>query len=360
MKRFIAFCIIALIGFTAKARADTLNLRIVDQSGIPIAGVTITYSYTGTPPAHSGSGTRRTDLNGEASIQHPGLGGSSCILFSHITYNIGYPGVTFSKNTGIVSCGPLTSAETVTALDFPSMANVSSASYRQEIAGEMIAAMFGVNLADTSAKSASAGLAITLAGRQVLVRDISGVEKPAELIYVSPTQINYILPGGLVNGATQVRLLTVEDTPVSIASGIIEQASVAPGLYSANANGQGVAAAVIQRVHSDGTQKFEPIAKYDQDSQRFVALPVDLGPETDQVFLILFGTGWRFRSSLGAVMCTIGGMDSEVTYAGAQGEIAGLDQANVRLSRTLAGRGGVDIVLLVDGKQANMLNFIVK
>ncbi len=361
MTRLVTLCLLLLPSLAGmEARADRLNLRIVDQTGIPIAGVAINYSYTATPPASPGGGTVRTDLEGETSIQHPGLGGSSCILFSAITYHLEFPGVMFSKSSGTVACGPVTFSETITALDFPAVASVSSASYGFSLAAEMIVAMFGAGLADDSVWSPSIDLSKSLAGRQILVRDMTGSDKPADLIYVSPTQINYVLPVGLVNGATRVRLLTDEETPVSVASGSIELASVAPGLYSANADGQEVAAALILRALPDGTQKFEPVAEYDQISQRFVAVPVDLGPETDQVFLILFGTGWRFRSSLSAVTCTVGGMASEVTYAGPQGEIKGLDQANVRLSRTLAGRGKVDIVLVVDGREANKLNFYIK
>jgi uncharacterized protein (TIGR03437 family) len=42
-----------------------------------------------------------------------------------------------------------------------------------------------------------------------------------------------------------------------------------------------------------------------------------------------------------------------VLYAGTQNGLAGLDQANVRLPRTLAGRGVVNIVFTVAGKTAN-------
>jgi uncharacterized protein (TIGR03437 family) len=43
----------------------------------------------------------------------------------------------------------------------------------------------------------------------------------------------------------------------------------------------------------------------------------------------------------------------EVLYAGAQGGFVGLDQVNVRLQRSLAGRGDTDIILTVDDKRAN-------
>jgi len=85
-----------------------------------------------------------------------------------------------------------------------------------------------------------------------------------------------------------------------------------------------------------------------------------LGPETDQVFLVPFGTGFRFRSSLSAVTVKIGGADVEVLYAGEAPGFIGLDQLNVRLSRSLIGRGEVDVALTVDGRTANVVRVNVK
>ena len=137
-------------------------------------------------------------------------------------------------------------------------------------------------------------------------------------------------------------------------------AKVAPGVFAANGNGQGVAAAVVQRVKADGSQAYEMIARFDQSQNRFVSIPIDLEPESDQVFLALFGTGWRFRSSEAAVKVTVGGVDAPVTYAGLQPTLVGVDQINVRLPRALAGRGEVDLVVTVDGKAANTVRVSVK
>jgi hypothetical protein len=68
---------------------------------------------------------------------------------------------------------------------------------------------------------------------------------------------------------------------------------------------------------------------------------------------MLFGTGIRGRSSDAAVRATIGGVAAEVTGALPQGQYPGLDQVNVRLPRSLAGKGEVNIALTVDGKAAN-------
>jgi len=78
------------------------------------------------------------------------------------------------------------------------------------------------------------------------------------------------------------------------------------------------------------------------------------------VFLILYGAGLRFRSALSAVSCVIGDVNSEVSFADALPGFVGLDQVNVRLSRSLVGRGEVDVALSVDGKAANIVRVSIR
>ena len=76
-------------------------------------------------------------------------------------------------------------------------------------------------------------------------------------------------------------------------------------------------------------------------------------PAGEQVYLVLFGTGIRHRSSLSAVKAFIRGVSLEVTFAGAQGDFVGLDQVNFLVPRSLAGRGEVEILLTVETQFAN-------
>ncbi|HMV48878.1 MAG TPA: hypothetical protein PKD31_14065, partial [Blastocatellia bacterium] len=135
---------------------------------------------------------------------------------------------------------------------------------------------------------------------------------------------------------------------------------VKPGLFATDASGKGLAAAVALRIKADGTQIYEAVADFDPIRNAFVPRPIDLGPAGEQVFLALFGTGFRHRSSLTATNTQIGGTSTEVLYAGPQDSFAGLDQINARLPRTLAGRGEVDIVVNVDGLAANVLKVSIK
>jgi uncharacterized protein (TIGR03437 family) len=153
-------------------------------------------------------------------------------------------------------------------------------------------------------------------------------------------------------------MITAFDGTASATS--VQITAIAPGVFAADATGKGLAAAQALRVKSDGSIGYEPVVQFDRISGKPSGIPIDLGAESDQVFLILYGTGFRHRSSLSAVTATIGGVSANVLYAGAQGVLAGLDQANLRLPRSLIGRGEVEVALTVDGKAANTLKVSIR
>ncbi len=232
-----------------------------------------------------------------------------------------------------------------------SVAAVSAASFRQPpMTRDSIAAIFGNSLATAVQSAPVTPLPTTLAGTTVKITDSANTDRSAGLFFVSPAQINFHIPPGTATGMAGV---TITNANGLISYGAMQIDVVAPGLFSANADGQGVAAAVVFRRKADGTESFEPVARFDPAQGKFVAVPIELGAETDQVFLILYGAGFRNRSALSAVTATIGGTNSEALFAGAAPGFVGLDQANVRLLRSLIGRGEVDVALTVDGKLAN-------
>ncbi|QQS48958.1 MAG: hypothetical protein IPM66_10195 [Acidobacteriota bacterium] len=103
-------------------------------------------------------------------------------------------------------------------------------------------------------------------------------------------------------------------------------------------------AAVALRVRADGSQSYEPITD-----------GIDLGDSGDRVFIVLFGTGIRHRIPRDEyAFAYIGGTRANVLYAGKNGaDYEGLDQVNIEIPRSLAGRGDVDLLLTIDGKTAN-------
>ena len=233
----------------------------------------------------------------------------------------------------------------------------SAASYNDLAAPNSIVAGFGSQLATGVAIADSLPLPTSLGGVRVTVRDSLGVSREAPLFFVSPNQINYLVPAETALGLATVNVIA----PVpGTARGFLNVDRDAPGLFAANANGQGIAAAIALRVKADGSLVNESVAQFDAAQNRFLPLAIDLSAANEQVFLVLFGTGFRGRTELAEVQARIGGLPVEVLYAGAQSDFAGLDQINLRLPRELAGRGDLDIIVTADGFAANTVQIRVR
>jgi len=244
---------------------------------------------------------------------------------------------------------------TVTQTGSQAVTAVSAASFSLSggVALESVAACFGTALATSVAVATTTPLPTTLSGTTVTVRDAVGTDRAAPLFFATPSQINFQIPVGTGIG-TATLIVRSADGSVSVGSMLIAQ--VAPGFFSAKANGQGVAFGRALRIRGDGSQSYEDLAQPDGSART-----INLGPPSDQVFLILRGTGFRNRSSLSNIAVKIGGVDASVTYAGPASEPpfavtpggVGEDQLNVLVPRSLAGRGLADIVATIDGKMMN-------
>ncbi len=240
------------------------------------------------------------------------------------------------------------------------LANVSAASYQARVSPNSIAAAFGKDLAAQAVTATTVDLPTTLGSVTVKVRDSACVERLAPLFYVSPTQINYLVPPQTMTGtATVIVSASLPNSSSSssqnggaVSLGTVNVSNVAPAIFTANGNGQGVAAALVLRINRNGGTSYEAVSRYDTATQRFVSAPIAPPALDEAIFLVLFGTGWRNRSSLNHVTAEIGGLPMEVLYADEQG-LAGLDQINLRLSSKLAGRGELDLVVTVDGLSSN-------
>jgi uncharacterized protein (TIGR03437 family) len=236
--------------------------------------------------------------------------------------------------------------------------SVSAASLRVgALAPESIVTAYGAGLAEKILVAGGAQLPTVLANTTVTVKDSAGIERRAPLFFISPNQVNYLMPKETATGPATVMIANGED---GLFSGSVTIARVAPGLFTADASGQGVAVGQALRIKANGTQLYEPLAIWDATQNRFVPNPIDLSNPAEQVYLILYGTGWRFRSALNAVSVKIGGVDVPVLFAGAQGSFAGLDQLNLQVPRGLAGRGEMELVLTVEGQQANTGRISIK
>lgn len=155
-------------------------------------------------------------------------------------------------------------------------------------------------------------------------------------------------------------LVTVTAGDGRISTGVVQLNPVAPGLFTADASGGGIPAANALLFRFDGSAVAQSVGRFDPATNRFVPEPLDLGPEDNHLFLVLFGTGISARTELSAVTARIGGVLAPVTFASAQGGFVGLDQVNVEVPRDLAGRGEVEVELIVDGQTTNTVTINIR
>ena len=240
----------------------------------------------------------------------------------------------------------------------PEVATVSTATFLAgPVAPDSIVSGFGQGFPVGTANG-SVPPTTTLGSASVNVRDSAGKQQLAELFYVSPTQINYLIPAGTAAGFATVNLLSGGQT---VASGTVQIDPVAPGLFAANQNGRGVPAGFWQRVTAAGDSTIQQLAQCGASAGSCTPSPIDLGAAADSVYLLLYGTGLRNRGSMADVSATVGGQSVPVQYAGPQLQYDGLDQVNLGpLPATLAGAGEVPLLLTVSGVKANPLTISVK
>jgi len=89
-----------------------------------------------------------------------------------------------------------------------------------------------------------------------------------------------------------------------------------------------LAAALVLRVKPGNIQTVQQVYQLDA-SKNIVALPIDFGPSTDQVYLRLLGTGVRHRTSPNNDGVTLGAANLPVIFSGAQRAFVGEDKINV-------------------------------
>lgn len=244
------------------------------------------------------------------------------------------------------------------AAQINSVTTVSAATYEAAaIAPDSIVAAFGSKLAVRIAIASTVPLPVTLGGTTVKVRDINGVERLAQMFFVSPNQINYLIPSDTAPGAATV-IVQAEDGVVS--QGNIEIAAIAPAIFTANQDGRGVPAANVLRVKAAGQQIYELPYQTDPVTGRNQTRPIDLGPEGERVFLILYPTGVRRAADPNndgnvneSVRVVIGSRVIAPDYAGRNPDFAGLDQINVEIPRSLIGRGRVNLTVIGNGISAS-------
>lgn len=227
---------------------------------------------------------------------------------------------------------PTASVNTVAAT------TVDGAKYgTSSVAPNSVAAAFGTKLASTTVAATTTPLPVSLDGTSVYVNGV-----PARLFFVSVNQANYLVPEGTWAGPAQVVVVAKDG---SVSRGTVNVTPSAPGIFTRLANGVGAPVAVAGM---DGVSFPTQMSNADGS-----AVAIDAGS-----FVMLFGTGFRYAS--GTMAMSIGGTAVTPLGFAPQSQFSGLDQANVQIPASMAGKGDVDLTLTVDGKVSNVVKLKIK
>ena len=241
-------------------------------------------------------------------------------------------------------------------LNSPAVATVvNSASYASGPVGpQEIVTLFGPGIGSQAA-SAPPPLPTVLGGISVQIADSAGHSQLAPLFAVASTQANILIPPGLAAGPATVTVLH-GSTPALAGSMTI--ASSAPGLYSMNQDGAGVAAADAFLVTATYQEVNQTVFTCNPPAVRScLAAPMSLGGASDTLYVELYGTGIRGAAS---VQCFVAGQSVPVLYAGLVAAYPGLDQINISIPRSLAGTGDVRVYVVADGVASNAVGLNIQ
>jgi uncharacterized protein (TIGR03437 family) len=261
----------------------------------------------------------------------------------------GAPRLLTATYSGDVDFASSTSPAQAESVFGTQIAVTNAASYSETNFGPGSAvAIFVNNFVTTTLAASALPLPTSLSGVSVSITDSAGVKQLMQLYFVSPTQINVLVPA---NAAFGLATITVTNASGGTASGIVLITTTAPGIFTANQNGLGVVQGQFEDVTPANVQTVSVTAQYNPGTGLWTAAPLTMNT-TDTYYLVMYGTGIRYAAA-GQVTATINGQKVTVSYAGAQPQYPGLDQVNLIIPNSLKGAGSVPVIVSVAGQAAN-------
>jgi uncharacterized protein (TIGR03437 family) len=232
----------------------------------------------------------------------------------------------------------------------PSVISAATSSVATIAPGELATA-FGQNLSAGTPPEIFGPLPTLYYGNSVSIVDSASKTWAAPLNFVSPNEVTFTVPSGVAAGAATVNLMSSNGTQTA---GNIQVAAAAPALFTLN--GSSLAAAETITVAANGTQTYGSTYQTTAGAS-LASSPINLS--NGAVYLVLYATGMDAATAANTTV-TIGGATAQVLYAGTQNLFAGLDQINVLLPASLAGKGTVEVQVTVNGAAANAAQIVVQ
>jgi uncharacterized protein (TIGR03437 family) len=288
-------------------------------SGTPLQSLTVRDNFIGT--------------GASAAIRVANVSGAS--VNGNTTLNAA---ISTGSSSGVNADGNLIDTTAAAALVFSGVSASNEA-----VAPSSWAKITGAKLAATADTAVTDPLPSDFDGVRVAITDSAAAVHLAPILFVSPSQINFLVPGDCAQGEASVAILN-GDATIARAAMFID--TIAPALFTADGSGAGDALGQALLFRADGTSSFAPLTQ-----------PVDMGDASDSALLVLFATGLRNGSS---AVAFFNSDRVPVPFAGDQGTFAGLDQVNIPIPAKYRGAGAVAVRLVVDGVSSNVVGIRIK
>ena len=297
-------------------KGATVHQVTINVNGTPVSGPLAMQLIAGSDPTVVNTASNQNAVSVQSVIPASRLASVTVPAYSVVRVDLNSPAVATVVNSASYTAGPVSPQE--------------------------IVSLFGPGIA---AQTGTTSFQIT---------DSTGSSQLATVVFsVASGQANILMPSGLAAGPATVTVLH-GSAPALTAS--ITVANSAPGLYSANSDGAGVAAANAVTV-SASEETLRTVSTCNPPALRScLPAPLSIVPTFGTFYIELFGTGIRGASS---VQCFVAGQSVPVLFAGGTSSFGGLDQVNISIPQTLAGTGDVRVYLVADGVASNVvvLNF---
>ncbi|MDX2031230.1 MAG: hypothetical protein SF339_11195 [Blastocatellia bacterium] len=206
----------------------------------------------------------------------------------------------------------------------PALSVLNAASFETGFVARGSAAFAqGTELSNGTASAPSLDYPLELAGVRVTAAGV-----PVGISYVSPTQVNFVLP----NTLTPAELVeVVVNNNGKISRGRVRVLDTSPGILTTTGNGEGRAIGqCYARNLTTGVVTFSE-------------MPCGVGTDEVPVFLRVIGTGWRNSDT---IRVKVGDFESDSAFFALRdpGSV-GLDVVDVKVTTDLAGKADLDIIV---------------
>jgi len=220
------------------------------------------------------------------------------------------------------------------------------------VARGALSTAYGPTLADREMHAAGRPLPFRLGNITVRVTDSRGVTRRAGLLFTGAgwSHLTFAIPADNALGPAKVAVVRTDGSS-STANVIV--ANVAPGFWTATADGRGPVIGRVSQRFANGSTKTFPAWQCENGVYGCRTVPVPLSDGVTTT-VRLDASGIRYVDPKAAVRVTVGDVSVPVLSFGA-GDDVGRDQVTIKLPAQLSDAGETDMMMTVDGLMSNVV-----